>query len=218
MAYIYKIENQVNHKVYIGKTTKANAYRRWSEHKSVSRRGIANHRAIYTAMAKYGIENFSFSVLEEVKDIKKLAEKEIEYIAYYDSYHNGYNETLGGDGTLYLILPEQEICQFYLQNHTIKETCEKFHHDYTTIRRILYQYNIDVIDSHEVVKNRTSKAIAKIDKQSKQILQIYNSIQEAERDNPQCHKHIKDVCHGKRKSAGGFEWQFINDSMENDSE
>lgn len=29
MAYIHKIENKINHKVYIGKTEKLNPYERW---------------------------------------------------------------------------------------------------------------------------------------------------------------------------------------------
>ena len=33
-------------------------------------------------------------------------------------------------------------------------------------------------------------------------------LSEAERNN-NCHTHIKDVCHGKRKSAGGYGWKFI---------
>ena len=40
------------------------------------------------------------------------------------------------------------------------------------------------------------------------IIEIYPSISEAERHN-NCHTHIKDVCHGKRKSAGGYGWKFI---------
>ena len=30
MAYIYKIENLINHKIYIGKTEKVNPMKRWA--------------------------------------------------------------------------------------------------------------------------------------------------------------------------------------------
>ena len=41
-----------------------------------------------------------------------------------------------------------------------------------------------------------------------EIIEIYPSIMEAERQN-NCHSHIKDVCNGKRKTAGGFIWKVI---------
>ena len=206
MAYIYKITNQINNKIYIGKTENVNPNKRWSQHKSEFRKERSNHRALYKAMNKYGIENFSFEVIEETE---KPEEKEIYYISLYDSYHNGYNETLGGDGAKYLELPEKEICKYYLNNHTLKETCEHYGHDYETIRKILYKYNIDIISTQDINKIRTSKAVAKLDIKTEEVLEIYSSISEAERQNPKCHSHIKDVCHGKRKTAGGYKWKFI---------
>ena len=131
------------------------------------------------------------------------------YIALYDTYYNGYNETFGGDGAAYLNLPEDEICAYYLNNHTLKETCEHYGHDYLTIKKILYKHNVDIINNHDIVKQRTSKPVAKIDIKSEEIINIYPSIMEAERQNPKGHGHIKDVCHGKRQTAGGYKWKFI---------
>ena len=41
---------------------------------------------------KYGVENFSFEILEETD---KPEQQEIYYISLYDSYKNGYNATIG---------------------------------------------------------------------------------------------------------------------------
>ena len=49
-------------------------------------------------MRKYGIENFTFSVIEECSQ-EQLNEREIYWIEYYDTYKNGYNSTLGGYNT-----------------------------------------------------------------------------------------------------------------------
>jgi group I intron endonuclease len=46
-------------------------------------------------MRKYGLENFSFDILEEC-EIEELNEKEIYYIDYFNSHLEGYNQTLGG--------------------------------------------------------------------------------------------------------------------------
>lgn len=46
-------------------------------------------------MNKYGISNFTFEIIEEC-DKQSLNEREIYWIEYYDSFHNGYNMTIGG--------------------------------------------------------------------------------------------------------------------------
>ena len=39
---------------------------------------------------------------------------------------------------------------------------------------------------------------------------IYDSIAEAQRDTGVPHQNIVKVCQGTRKTAGGFEWEYIN--------
>lgn len=93
---IYKIENLINKKVYIGQSN--NIYKRYHfHHKSdcFNKNSPAYNFQIYQAIRKYGIQNFSITVLE-LCDIDKLNEKEIFWINYYDSFKNGYNRTSGG--------------------------------------------------------------------------------------------------------------------------
>lgn len=94
---IYCITNQINGKVYIGLSK--DCYRRWNDHKD----GARNHRRkededkpLYKAMRKYGIENFTFEIIEQC-DESLLKEREIYWIEQYDSYRTGYNATRGGD-------------------------------------------------------------------------------------------------------------------------
>ena len=96
MGFIYKITNQINNKVYIGLTT-TTIKNRWKEHIGAIGR-YKDKRPLYAAMSKYGIDNFSIEELEECDDLI-LAEREIYWIDYYNSYYNGYNATFGGDGT-----------------------------------------------------------------------------------------------------------------------
>jgi len=82
-------------KSYIGKTIKS-TQERLNEHIKLSDKGSTHifHRAI----RKYGIENFITIVLEDNICQDKVNEREKYWIAYYDTYNNGYNMTEGGDG------------------------------------------------------------------------------------------------------------------------
>lgn len=96
MIGIYKIENKINKKVYIGCSN--NIEKRWSDHKTnaFSEGGREYQKTLYRAIRKYGINNFNFTVVCECP-LEELKKKEIEIIRNFDSYNNGYNETIGGD-------------------------------------------------------------------------------------------------------------------------
>lgn len=96
MTGIYKIENLINHKTYIGQSV--NIEKRWQAEKNASKtqKDKAYDYPLSRAFRKYGIENFSFEILEECHQ-SELNKKEKYYIQKYDSYFNGYNQTLGGD-------------------------------------------------------------------------------------------------------------------------
>lgn len=92
---IYKITNLQNKKSYIGKSI--NIEKRWKAHKSLSEWKRFENKSLYKAFKKYGLDNFSFEIIEECSE-ELLNEKEQWYIQYYNTFDNGYNETEGGDG------------------------------------------------------------------------------------------------------------------------
>ena len=73
MIGIYKIENLINGKIYVGQSN--NIERRFSQHKSPYEQKRFSDKPLYKAFQKYGIENFSFSVIEECT-VEQLNEKE----------------------------------------------------------------------------------------------------------------------------------------------
>lgn len=96
MYYIYKIENQINHKKYIGLTN--NVARRRNQHFSDLKRQCHCNNFLQKEFNIYGAENFTFNI-EFSGDISdyEIGEKEKEYIKKYDSYYNGYNQNEGGN-------------------------------------------------------------------------------------------------------------------------
>lgn len=99
MIGIYKITNKINNHSYIGQST--DIERRWLDEK---RRAFCETDKSYDypisrAFRKYGIDNFSFEILEECSK-EELNQKEKYWISHYDTFFNGYNQTLGGDTTI----------------------------------------------------------------------------------------------------------------------
>lgn len=92
---IYKITNIKNKKSYIGKSVEI-VPKRWTEHIKTSLNiGSISRTKIHDAMKEYGIENFTFEILEECpKD--KLSEREKYWIDFYETNTYGYNIKSGG--------------------------------------------------------------------------------------------------------------------------
>lgn len=102
MGYIYKITNNINNKIYIGQTIKARPTDRFSQHRYLARHSGQEKSISYLhqAMAKYGVDNFSFEIIENIEN-DKLNEREQYWIAQYNSLvPQGYNLTIGGEGAL----------------------------------------------------------------------------------------------------------------------
>lgn len=106
---IYAIHNIVTNKYYIGQTRLANPIIRWKDHFDSAFCKHENYH-LYTSMRKYGIDKFTFQVLEDNIPIENLDDKEKEYIIKYDSYNNGYNNTIGGqDDAWHSKLTEKDV-------------------------------------------------------------------------------------------------------------
>jgi len=95
---IYKVENKITKKVYIGQT-KFSLNRRKTQHIIDCNKNNDNIY-FYNAIRKYGIDSFEWKILCECKTKEELDEMEFHFIKQYNSLSPyGYNLTLGGEGT-----------------------------------------------------------------------------------------------------------------------
>lgn len=99
MTGIYKFTNVITGLSYIGQSK--NIKNRLQAHKQTAFNASPSNKSYYNnfykAIREYGLDNFEFDILEECSE-EQLNEREIYWIAFYDSYNNGYNMTPGGDG------------------------------------------------------------------------------------------------------------------------
>lgn len=95
-------------------------------------------------MNKYGSENFYCETLEENIPYEKLDEREVYYIEKFDSFHNGYNSTPGGDEkTIYKIEDVDKIIERLKNGDLIKNIASDYNVHPYTIRRTLQAYDIN---------------------------------------------------------------------------
>lgn len=129
----------MNDKVYIGQTV-MDIEERFKSHLKPSTIKKRSSYKIYNAMSKYGAENFYIELLEDNIPLENLDRKEIEYIALYDSYKNGYNSTPGGDGRIInSIRDEDELLNLAKSGYTAIELADKFNVHKATILRTLHK-------------------------------------------------------------------------------
>lgn len=90
---IYKITNQITDECYIGQAV--DIYKRWNEHCKCGL-GIDTPpgNKLYKAMQEYGLNNFTFELIEEC-DKAELNEKEKYFIELYQAKEFGYNSVEG---------------------------------------------------------------------------------------------------------------------------
>ena len=88
---IYCIENNVNHKKYIGQSIHIN--RRWSEHRYHLNNNTHDNDYLQKSWNKYGPACFDFKILEYC-DVSELDSKERNYIALYNTFDKNYGYNL----------------------------------------------------------------------------------------------------------------------------
>ena len=209
MGQIYKIYNNINSKIYIGKTVN-NATKHFKEHCFQ----INNGTAIHNAMKKYGIENFFIEVIEDnIFDKEILSEREKYWINFYNALTPyGYNIASGGEGG----------------NGTHAKNLEKWRKENNDI----FQNNIEKLiewqklnpekvkeNNIQAAKTRKQRYGNELTKKANESTrkkvrcietnQIFNSASEAASFlGHSSGAHIGQVCNGQRKTCFGLHWEW----------
>lgn len=211
MAYIYQIINDINQKIYVGKT-EFSIEKRFKEHCQDAFRERNEKRPLYSAMRKYGIENFHIELIEETDNPE---EREIFWIEQKRSFKNGYNATMGGDGKHYI--DYDLVISTYKELNSIVDTALKLNIHKDSVSNILHQNNIPIISSSEINLKKFGK-ITNMYSLEDEFLRSFPSTNEAARymvennltgcKHTTIKQHITEVCTGRRKTAAKYKWKY----------
>lgn len=174
---------------------------------------LRHQRTVFDkALAKYGIDNFEYKIIDKAKTIDELNEKEIFWIKEMKSLTpSGYNLCKGGNNTLGYNHREEtkekmrlakkgtfegEKNPFYGKKHTV-ETREKMKRAWTEERKEQLRLMTKTRKTHTVKVRNVDTG------------EVFNSVKEAAEKYGLKDTHISRVCKGKRKRTGGFKWEYV---------
>lgn len=228
MGFIYSITNKTNNKRYIGQTI--NLQSRWNAHTNDLLNNKHHSHKLQNAWNK-DKDNFQFEIIEEIDD-NLLDEREKYWILFYDSYNNGYNETLGGDGCGHETLERKVYCYDFDGNYlnlcfrSTRETSRQLGIDQSLVFNIcngtrnkksatssvdkkVYRFSYELVDKlPKIVYSKGQKKILQLDLEGN-IIKEWDSIANAS----------EAIC-GNRRSTGiskalstggtsrGYKWQY----------
>lgn len=210
MAYIYQIINDINQKIYVGKT-EFSIEKRFKEHCEDAFKERNEKRPLYSAMRKYGIENFHIELIEETNNPE---EREIYWIEQKRSFKNGYNATMGGDGKKYI--DYDLVIATYKEVKNMSEVARRLNISTDSVSLILKNANVEILPSNKVGQVVTGKIVNQYSL-TNDFIQSFPSAKAAAESlgkvtstSKGATSHISDVCRGKRKTAYGYIWKFSN--------
>lgn len=233
MSYIVYKHTTPNNKVYIG-ITGGSIKDRWRNNGN----GYKKNKHFYSAILKYGWENIKHEILFDNLTKEEACNKEIELIAFYKCNQRdyGYNSAIGGEINRGIKRSEEmkkrisdTLKKRYLTEkpynygkHLKEETKQKLRaanlgkkmSEETKIKlsianrgRILSK---EVRDRIKKTNQEKVENILQVDFRGN-VINIFNSIQEASRETNVEANKICAVCKGKRKQAKGYIWIYEKD-------
>ena len=161
--FIYKATSATTKKVYIGQSSQT-LQERINQHNSQAF-GAQNNYHFHNAIRKYGTDDFHYEIIEDnIKTIEELNEREKYWISYYDSYYNGYNSTLGGDGRQ--TRDDKIILKLFQEGKTTQEISVITGYDRSTIYKSYKENGISKENLRRVnalTKQRCSRKVQQYD-------------------------------------------------------
>lgn len=226
MYLLYKHVNKINGKVYVGITSRS-AEERWGNEGSKYK----SSPYFYSAIKKYGWNNFEHIIMEENLTKEEASRKEQYYIKEYNAMNRnfGYNETSGGETPTMSLAARKKLSESMKGNQNGKGVI------FTEERKQKISKALKGKPFSEERKKKMSEAAKKrhvpCSEEKKKILSeaypnkkqvycletdtVYSSIHECSRQTGVPATLICRVCKGKQKTSRGFHFSYYDNNIEN---
>lgn len=205
---VYKYTLKGTNRVYIGQTCLT----------IKERAGNQGHRynhciKFYNAIKKFGWDNFECEILAENLTLEEANKLEDEYILKYNSIENGFNLNRGGRNHLWT---EEQRQQMRERNLGEKNPNYGKPRSEETKRKISDANKISQLGRKH--SQETKEKMSQVHKKYIPIKCIetgivYNCPSDAAVDigkKPNSAGHITEVCKGKRQTAYGYHWMYLD--------
>lgn len=227
-GYIYIITNDLNNKVYVGQTSET-IDSRFKRHCRDKKSGKTFGTIDYD-IQHLGKEHFIITEIEKIS-ISDLDERESYWIDYYDSFFNGYNKTLGGQGgRKYTEKQIIEGLKLYQNGVPLNEIEKEIGISKSTLNKYRINQNIKKRSptEHErrVAIDNFKKAtlVRQISIENITLHKIYSSKKEAlcdminlgysnAKDWHNIRAPLDKALRGEQKTFLNFEWRYITDEL-----
>ena len=222
MYTVYQHKNKINGKIYIGITSQK-PEDRWGSQG-------CNYKSsphFYSAIQKYGWNNFEHNILFTGLTKEQACLKEQELIKQFDSMNreHGYNSTSGGDTFSMNEETKQKISQAMMGNknglgHPCSEEKKKKISEAQRGREFTKEHKQKL---SEAAKNRhvpcseDKKQILKEKSHKKPVYceeldKVFESVQECGRQLGIPATNISKLCNGRGKTLKGYHLRYYNDT------
>ena len=223
MYTVYQHKNKINGKIYIGITSQK-PEQRWGSQG-------CNYKSsphFYSAIQKYGWDNFEHNILFIDLTKEQACLKEQELIKEYNSMNRefGYNSTSGGDIFTMNEETKQKISQAMIGNqnglgHPCSEEKKEKISNAQKGRKFTEEHKQKL---SEAAKNRhvpcseEKKQILKEKSHKKSVYceeldKIFESVQECSRQLGIPATNISKLCNGRGKTLKGYHLRYYNDTI-----
>lgn len=224
MYLVYQHKNKINGKIYIGITSRT-PEERWGNNG-------CNYKSspyFYSAIQKYGWDNFEHNILFTNLTKEQACLKEQELIKNFNSANRqfGYNSTSGGDIFVMNEETKQKISQSLMGNknglgHACSEEKKKKISDAQKNRQFTEEHKQKLSEAakkrHVPCSDEKRKVLSKNYPNKRKIYceeldMIFESVQECARYINAPATNISKICGGKGKTVKGYHLKYYNDTI-----
>lgn len=231
-GYIYCVTNKINGKIYIGQTRR-DIETRWKDHiYGFESRKINTY--LYSAMRKYGVENFKISTIEKLQCLNyedlifKLNKAEVNYISLHNSMQpHGYNMVKGGAcaGNTF---EEKIVYQYDNMNNlvntfiSVNETSRQTGFDQADISNCCLKKKVKTVgnyiftfENNDFSKKALIKTIFDMYSLNGDFIKRYLNYDDVYKDHHISElSNIRKSCESKNITAYGYIWRYPSESRE----